>query len=100
MSGATALIVVLLIALILGVPIGWSLALSSLVAMAIEDLPLAILVQKMFTSMDSFPMLAIPCFLVAGDVMAKGSISKRMCDLADSFFGTMQGGLAVVAVFY
>ena len=98
MSGPVALIVVLLIALVLGIPIGWSLALSSLTAMLIEGIPLAVLVQKMFTSMDSFPMLAIPCFLMAGDVMAKGSISKRMCDLADSFFGSMRGGLAIVAI--
>lgn len=98
MSAPVAMIVVLLICLIIGVPIGWSLALSSLSAIVIADLPLAVIVQKMFVSMDSFPMLAIPCFLVAGDIMARGSISKRMCDLADSIFGSMQGGLAIVAI--
>jgi C4-dicarboxylate transporter DctM subunit len=98
MLAPVALIVVMLLALLIGVPIGWSLALSSLAAILIEGIPLAVLVQRMFTSMDSFTMIAVPCFLVAGDIMAKGSISKRLVDLADSVFGSLRGGLAIVAI--
>lgn len=98
MSGSVVLVGVLLFCLVIGVPIGWSLALSSFSAIVVEGLPIVMIVQKLFTAVDSFPMLAIPCFLAAGDIMAKGSISKRMCDLADSMFGSLRGGLSIVAI--
>ncbi|SBV96955.1 conserved membrane hypothetical protein [uncultured delta proteobacterium] len=95
---ATVLIVVMLATLIIGVPIGWGLTLASFAAIMVEDMPIAVLVQRMFTSMDAFTMLAVPAFLVAGDIMAQGSISKRLVDFANSIFGSLRGGLAIVAI--
>lgn len=97
-TGAIVLICVMLICLIIGVPIAWSLLISSMAAIWVEHLSLAILVQRMFTSMDSFSMLAVPLFLVAGDIMAKGSISKRLVMCAESIFGGVRGGMAIVAI--
>lgn len=95
---AVYLIVVMLVGIISGLPIAWALTLSSLVAIIAADMPIAVLVQRMFASMDSFTMLAIPCFLVAGDIMAEGSISKRLIAFAESLFGGVRGGLGVVAM--
>lgn len=97
-SAAISLIIVMLICIIIGVPIAWSLLLASLAAVVVGGISPAVLCQRLFTSMDASSMLAVPCFLVAGDIMAKGSISKRLVDFADSIFGSFRGGLAVVAL--
>ena len=97
-EAAIVLIVVMVVTLAIGVPIGWGLTLASFAAIMVEDMPIAVLVQRMFTSMDAFTMLAVPAFLVAGDIMAEGSISKRLVDFANSIFGSLRGGLAVVAI--
>lgn len=97
-SAAIVLIVIMLACLIIGVPISWSLMISSAAAVLTAGIPVAVLCQRLFTSMDAFTMLAVPLFLVAGDIMAKGSISKRLVDFADSLFGHLRGGMAVVAI--
>ena len=97
-AGAISLIVVMVVGLFAGVPIAWALIIASASAIVIEGIPIAVLVQRLFTSMDAFTMLAVPCFLVAGDIMSKGSISRRLVEFANSFFGTLRGGLGVVAI--
>ena len=93
---AIALIVVMLVCMIIGVPISWSLILASGASLLLDGSALSIIPQRLFTSMDAFTMLAVPLFLVAGDIMAQGSISRRMVNFADSIFGTIRGGLSVV----
>ncbi len=93
---ASSLILVMLACMIIGVPISWSLILASAVSLLIDGSALSIISQRLFTSMDAFTMLAVPLFLVAGDIMAQGSISKRLVNLADSIFGNIRGGLSVV----
>lgn len=97
-SAAISLIIVMLICIFLGVPIAWSLLLAGLSAVIVGGISPAVLCQRLFTSMDATSMLAVPCFLVAGDIMAKGSISKRLVGFADSIFGSFRGGLAIVAI--
>ena len=97
-SAAIVLIVVMLACLVIGVPISWSLMVSSAVAVLSAGIPPAVLCQRLFTSMDAFTMLAVPLFLVAGDIMAKGSISQRLVDFADALFGHLRGGMAVVSI--
>ena len=90
------LIVVMLFCIIVGIPISWSLLLASAASLLVDGSALSILSQRLFTSMDSFSMLAVPLFLVAGDIMAQGSISRRLVNFADSIFGSIRGGLAIV----
>ena len=87
------LIVVMLFCIIVGIPISWSLLLASAASLLVDGSALSILSQRLFTSMDSFSMLAVPLFLVAGDIMAQGSISRRLVTFADSIFGSIRGGL-------
>lgn len=54
--------------------------------------------QDTFQSIDSFPLIAIPMFVLAGSIMATGGVAKRILDLADEFVGHMYGGLAIVTI--
>lgn len=89
----------LIICLLIGVPIAISLGVSALVAIYFgTDLPLDLVAQKAFTSLDSFPLLAIPFFMLAGTLMGKGGISRRLLDLASAMVGWITGGLSLVTV--
>ena len=92
------LIVLLLACLLLSVPIAISLGFASMVFEYQNNVPLTIIVQRLFTSLDSFPLLAVPFFILAGTIMEKGGISKRLIALANSFVGSTTGGLAIVAI--
>jgi C4-dicarboxylate transporter DctM subunit len=84
--------------LLLGAPVAVALA-SAAVAAAIHlDLPLLLLPQKFFTSLDSFPILAVPFFILAGSLMDQCGISARIIRLANSLVGSVRGGLAMICV--
>ena len=83
----------LFVCLLIGVPIAVSLGVSALVAIYFgSTLPLSVITQKAFTSLDSFPLLAIPFFMLAGILMGKGGVSKRLLNLAAAMVGWMVGG--------
>jgi tripartite ATP-independent transporter DctM subunit len=84
--------------LILGVPIAFALGISSLVIIVSEGLPLSIFAQRMYQSLDSFVMLAVPFFLLCGLLMNAAGVSQRMLDLAGAMFGRTKGALAKVNV--
>lgn len=85
--------------LILGVPIGFVLALSSVGAIFYADLPPILLSQRFFSALNSFPLMAIPLFMLAGSIMGHGGITRRIIDFALSIVGNIRGALAhVVAV--
>lgn len=89
----------LFICLLIGVPIAISLGVAALVAIYFgSTLPLEIISQKAFTSLDSFPLLAIPFFMLAGILMGKGGVSKRLLNLATTIVGWITGGLSAVTI--
>jgi len=89
----------LFVCLLIGVPIAISLGVSALVAIYFgSTLPLQIITQKAFTSLDSFPLLAIPFFMLAGILMGKGGVSKRLLNMAAAMVGWMIGGLSMVTI--
>jgi tripartite ATP-independent transporter DctM subunit len=92
------LIGVLLITMILGVPIAWCLGISGLVALFLMDMPLSLVPQKIFSGIDIFPMLCLPFFILAGEIMAHGGLSKRLLDFAVICIGFVRGGLALANV--
>ena len=96
---AETLFIVLAVLIVLNVPIAFSIGLASLAAVwCMGKVPLFIVAQRMFTGMDSFPLLAIPMFMVAGVLMEQGGISRRLIDLASSLVGHVYGGLGIIAV--
>ena len=89
----------LLLFLLLNVPIGISLGLAVIACLGITgNIPLAYMATNMFSSCDSFPLMAIPFFILAGTLMEGGGLSKRLVKLADSIVGHFTGGLAIVTV--
>lgn len=85
--------------LVLGVPIAFALGLAGLTAILLNgSIPLVVVAQKVYASLDSFPLLAIPLFIYAGSVMNSGGITERIVDLAKSLVGHIRGGLGQVVV--
>ncbi|WP_368298806.1 TRAP transporter large permease [Cytobacillus firmus] len=89
----------LFIFIFLSVPIAFSLGLSTALGVWMHDtLPLEIIPQRIFVSMNSFPLMAIPFFILAGNLMGAGSMSKRLVNFASALVGHFTGGLAMVAI--
>lgn len=81
--------------MLIGVPIAVSLGASTLFTMIFAtNLPLGSVITQAFTSLDSFSLLAIPLFILAGVLMSKGGVSKRLLKMADVLVGYLVGGLA------
>jgi C4-dicarboxylate transporter DctM subunit len=96
---SAALFISLIVFLILNVPVGIAIGLSSLVAIfAGGKLSLGYIAQALVTGTDSFPIMAIPLFILAGELMSAGGVSKRILNVANVFFGRITGGLAIVTV--
>ncbi|SFM28368.1 TRAP transporter large permease [Salibacterium qingdaonense] len=95
----TALVISLIVLFVLGVPVAVALGLSTSLALLIEGgTPLVVLAQRAFVSLDSFPLLAIPLFILAGVIMEFGGISQRLINFANALTGHFSGGLAMVTV--
>ena len=90
--------VVLVVCFALTVPIALSLGLTSAVVILQSDLPSIVIVQRLFTSIDSFPLMAVPFFILAGNLMGYGGISKRLIAFASTLVGPMAGGLGIVTI--
>jgi len=86
---------------VVGVPISFSIGLSTLLTMllSIQSLPaLTTVAQRMATGLDSFALLAIPFFILSGQLMNRGGIARRLIDFAKVIFGMLPGGLAFVNI--
>ena len=93
------LFISLLACFALGMPIAFSLGVSSVATLQFgSDLPLKLAAQRLFAGTDSFPLMAIPFFMLAGGLMETGGISKRLVEFAHSLVGFVYGGLGMVAV--
>ena len=93
-----ALIVCFVILLISGFPIAFNLILSTFVYLMVGDYPLTLIPQRMFQGMNGFALLAVPFFILTGQLMAKGSILKDLTDFVNAFVGHVRGALALVTV--
>lgn len=87
-----------LVLIFLGMPIGLSIGVSSLLFLFAENLPFEMLPQMMFSGTSSFVLVAVPYFILAGDILAKGGISERIVAFAESSVGRLRGGLSIVSV--
>lgn len=85
--------------LFLSVPIGISLGLATLVTIIYSgSLPVEFLAKELITSVDSFPLMAVPFFILAGEIMGKGGISDRLFRVANSMVGNKTGGFAIATI--
>lgn len=100
--GVIVLVVSFIILLVIGVPIAFSIGISGILTMLVTIMPLpaaTTFAQRMATGLDSFALLAIPFFVLAGNIMNKGGIAMRLIDFARVIVGRWPAGLAFVNVF-
>ena len=82
----------------IGVPIGFAIGGACIATMLIfPDISLLMIVQNCFTALNSFPLMAIPFFILSGALMSSGGIAKRLLNAANAIFGFLTGGLALVS---
>jgi tripartite ATP-independent transporter DctM subunit len=91
-------LIVFLLLISMGVPIYFSFGLTATFACIIGGLPLEIIAQRLMIGMDSFVLLAVPGFILAGEIMCQGGISKRIVDFSNAVIGHLKGGLTMVTV--
>lgn len=94
----SALFVSFLIALLIGMPVALALAVSSAIYLYLAGIPLVVIPQKMFAGMDSFVLLCIPGFILAGNLMNGGGITERIIRFANALVGHVRGGLGLANV--
>ena len=96
---STLLLSVMLVGFALSVSIAVSIGGSAMLGLALFDpTKLVIAPKEMFTAIDKFPLAAIPFFILAGNIMETGGISRRLVDFAKSLVGGVQGGLPMTCV--
>lgn len=95
---AWVLTVGFLFLLAIGVPIAFAIGLASIAALWLLDIDLVVLAQYMIAGTQSFPLLAIPGFILAGDLMSHGGLSARLMQVADRMVRHVTGGLGMVSV--
>ncbi|MDK2882395.1 MAG: hypothetical protein PWP58_731, partial [Bacillota bacterium] len=91
--------VLLITFMLINVPIAIAIGAATLLSLALAtDVPLNILAQRMYAAVDSFPLMAIPYFIVAGNFMERGGISRQLVELAELLVGRLAGGLGQISV--
>ncbi len=90
--------IVALVLLVLGAPIAICVGLSSALFLFLADIPSQTVVQRLYMGVTSAPLLAIPFFILAGDLMNRGGLAARMVRLASLLVGRLTGGLAIVTI--
>ena len=94
----TLLLCVFVALLLLGMPIGFVMLGSSMLVIGLEGIPVSVVAQRVATSVQSFPLLAVPLFTLAGSLMNESGISERLFNFTRAFVGHIRGGLAQTAI--
>lgn len=94
-----AIVSAMMLLFVISVPIAISIGLASMIGLfGFTSLPPIVIPQQVFIALDKFPLAAIPFFILAGNLMEVGGLSRRLVDFARSFVGQIQGGLAATCV--
>lgn len=88
----------LIILVLLGMPVPFAIGFASMISLLEGGFKIAAMSQKMFSGIDSFVMLAIPYFILAGNIMAEGKLTNKILDFAAAALGWMKGSLAIITV--
>src|SRR5690625_7092156 len=83
---------------LLGVPFGITIGLSSIIYILFADVNPVILIQQLFTGVNNSSLMAIPFFILAGNLMLTGGLAQRLINFANAIVGRITGGLAIVTV--
>lgn len=86
--------IIFLFSMALGIPIAFCLGITAAIALIKLDAPLRVVAQRIFTGIDSFPLMAVPFFVLAGDLMNRGGTTLRLVRFSNTLVGWIRGGLA------
>ncbi len=81
-----------------GLPIAYALVAVSVISLAVAGIDLLVVAQRLYRGVQSFPLLAVPLFILAGQIMSRSGISGQLVDFAKTLVGQLRGGLAAVNV--
>ncbi|MEJ2037678.1 MAG: TRAP transporter large permease [Desulfosarcinaceae bacterium] len=96
---AEVMLIGLLVLLVMNLPIAVAIGMAAVTAFLVQgDLPLVMVIQRMFAGIDSFHLMAVPLFMAAGVIMEAGGISRHIVALAQALVGWLPGGLAAVTI--
>ena len=99
MSPLEIALIVMVVMFIIGMPIYMSLCIAAAVTLVCGDiLPLTIIHNSLFDGLNLFPLLAIPCFVVAGTLMEYGNITNQIIDVVKQIVGRTYGGLGITTI--
>ncbi len=90
--------ITLILFLLSSVPIGISLGVAVLITMQYVDLPTSFFTSKLFGALDNFPLMAVPFFIMSGEIMQRGSMAQSLLNFSRSLLGHVNGGLALISV--
>lgn len=86
--------IIFLFSMALGIPIAFCLGITAAIALIKLDAPVRVVAQRIFTGIDSFPLMAVPFFVLAGDLMNRGGTTLRLVRFSNTLVGWIRGGLA------
>ena len=98
MSDTMWVVIVFVVLTVMGVPLIASVGIATAVALYLIDIPFTLLSQTGFTALQPFPLLTIPLFILAGQLMEKGGMSNRLILIANALVGAYKGSLGLVTV--
>ncbi|WP_319567661.1 TRAP transporter large permease [Cohaesibacter marisflavi] len=98
MGIGTVLLVGLIVLVLMGMPVAFAIGIASMASILVGNYNLIVVPQKILAGMDSFPMLAIPFFVLAGNLMTGGGITDRILSFTKATMGWMRGSLGIVTV--
>ena len=92
------ILIAFFVLLFLGMPIAFTIGLVSIGVLMVSGVSLEVVIQRMFAGVNNFSYLALPLFILAGNIMGEGGLTKRLMALADAIVGRFSGGLGMTAV--
>ena len=98
MSMSLLLLILFLVTLLMGVPIAVSMGVSAAVVIMLNDLPISVLAQRSINALDSTPLLAVPLFILAANILNASGVTQHIFELIRLFVGRIRGGIAQVTV--
>ena len=98
MNGPMTMALVFIFTMAIGVPIPFAAGIATIAGIIIADIPLALMAQSAWTAFEPFPLVTIPMFVLAGQLMEHGGMSERLIAIAQRLVGAYKGGLGLVTV--
>ena len=98
LNGPLTMAVVFVVAMAIGVPIPFAAGIATVSGLYIADIPMTLMAQAAWTAFEPFPLVTIPLFVLAGQLMEQGGMSEKLVNIAQKLVGTYKGGLGLVTV--